>query len=861
MAANDDTARLLVSIEATQAKFEKQLAAIAKKAGDTAGSVEKSFQKANDNVARGFEQGSRRATAATRQSSAAVSNLSFQLNDIAMGLASGTSPFTIMVQQGSQVAQVFNGTGGGIVGAVKTLGGAFAQMVNPVSLASFALIGLTGAAVQYLTTLSSGVPEAEELLKEHANVIKSFDEAWGIAEKGVKQYSDAVKQVELQKLKDEFGSLQAAIKAAGADLAGEVLGISVDEFGGATKSVGDFQAALLLLERDIPDFREFSLEMAKIEGMTGIPANIRELAKQLRLSAQESLPLQEALEKTQERLNVIRVSGEQAKEAFAAMTAAALGMGTAGGDAVSTIAAKFNNELLPAITQAIQKTAEYAKNFSSLQEQVNKTPLGQLSPIFSGGGQFLNADELNTFRAGEEKYRIAGESAAAQMVKGFEGFIAKAKWDENAFRVGFGSDTVTRANGQIEKVTKDTIVTLADAQRDLERRLVEFQDGIQKAIGVDTWNSLNEAQQAALTSIAYNYGSLPKRIVSAIEGGGGAESIANAISALGSDNGGINKRRRNEEAQSFLSGTGISMSEAGLGGGKKTPAELFQGDVQQIQARIAALNAEYEAQARLNPLVNDYGYAVEKARIQQQLLSEAQRAGLEITPELRTQIEGLAENYAKASSASDKLKDSQQKAVDAAKQFSGLGQEVVGGFISDMRNGASAAEALSNALNKVLDKIIEIGLNSLFSGGGLLGGGGGAGGLLGGLLIPGILHKGGVAGSDGYGHSRSVSPSTFAGAKRYHTGGVAGLQPGEVPAILQRGEVVLPRGTKMGGQQAVQVQVGVSVDNDGQLQAYVKSVSQQEVASASPKIVSAANQQAPAAMAKYQRDKSGAEWR
>ncbi|MBD9569030.1 phage tail length tape measure family protein [Ensifer sp. ENS08] len=859
MAANDDTARLLVSIEATQAKFEKQLAAIARRAGDTAGNVEKSFQKANDNVARSFEQGSRRATTATRQSSAAVSNLSFQLNDIAMGLASGTSPFTIMVQQGSQVAQVFNGTGGGIVGAIKTLGGAFASMVSPVSLASFALIGLTGAAVQYLTTLNSGVPDSEALLKEHANVIKSFDEAWGIAEKGVKEYSDATKQVELQKLKDKFGDLAKTAESTFEDVTRGLRNIPASEFGGGD-IIDQTNRAMTLLEQQVPALREFAAEMVKLENAKDAPQPVREAAAEARKLAQELFPVQDALEETQRRLKQLNLTSEEGKAAFAAMTAAALGMGTAGGDAVSTIAGKFKNELLPAITQAIQKTAEYAKNFSSLQEQVNKTPLGQLSPIFSGGGQFLNADELNTFRAGEEKYRVAGESAAAQMVKGFEGFIAKAKWDENAFRVGFGSDTVTRANGQIEEVTKDTVVTLADAQRDLERRLVEFQDGIQKAIGVDTWNSLNEAQQAALTSIAYNYGSLPKRIVAAIESGGGAEAVANAISALGSDNGGINKRRRNEEAQSFLSGTGISMSEAGLGGGKKTPAELFQGDVQQIQARIAALNAEYEAQARLNPLVNDYGYAVEKARIQQQLLSEAQRAGLEITPELRTQIEGLAENYAKASSASDRLKDSQQKAVDAAKQFSGLGQEVVGGFISDMRNGASAAEALSNALNKVLDKIIEIGLNSLFSGGGLFGGGGG-GGLLGGFLIPGILHKGGVAGSDGYGHGRSVSPSTFAGAKRYHTGGVAGLQPGEVPAILQRGEVVLPRGTKMGGQQAVQVQVGVSVDNDGQLQAYVKSVSQQEVASASPKIVSAANQQAPAAVAKYQQQKAGGEWR
>lgn len=795
-ASTDDLARLLVSIEFTQKQSEKQLAAIAKRAGDTARGIEDKFQKANDNVGSSFQNTGKKVEASLGAQRAAVSNLSFQLNDIAMGLASGTSPFTIMVQQGSAVAQVFNGTGGGIVGAVKTLGSALAQVVSPVSLASFALIGLTGAAVQYLTTLNSGVPKTEEILKEHANVIRSFDEAWGVADKGVKQYSESAKQIELQKLTDKFGDLRSDIKAVGNALASEILGISIDEFGGATKSVEDFNSALKLLEQDVPDFRQFSLEMAKIENMKGLPDNVRELAKQLRLSAQESLPLQDALEETDRRLNVIRLSAEEAKAAFATLTSIAVGLGTEGGGAITTIASKVQNELLPAMAKAIEQVAVYAKNFGSLQEQVNKTTLGQLSPIFSGGGQFLNPDQYNTFRAGEEQYRMAGESAAAEMVKGFEGFITKAKWDRNAFRVGFGSDTVTRANGQIERVTKDTVVTLADAQRDLERRLVEFQDGIRSAIGVDTWNSLNEAQQAALTSIAYNYGELPKRIVSAIENGGGAESVAKAIAGLGSDNGGINKRRRSEEAQAFLRGTGISMSEAGLGTStKKTPADLFQGDVQQIQARIAALNAEFQAQSRLNPLIKDYGFAVEKAKIEQQLLAEAQKAGLTITPALQAQISTLAENYAQASAASEKLKESQQKTVETAKQFSGLGQEVVGGFISDLRNGVSEADALRNALNRVLDTVVELSLKSVFSGGL----GGGAGGLFGGMLIPGILHSGGVAGKDGYGHGRAVSPSTFAGAKRYHTGGVAGLQPGEVPAILQRGEVVIPKGSKMGG--------------------------------------------------------------
>jgi len=106
-----------------------------------------------------------------------------------------------------------------------------------------------------------------------------------------------------------------------------------------------------------------------------------------------------------------------------------------------------------------------------------------------------------------------------------------------------------------------------------------------------------------------------------------------------------------------------------------------------------------------------------------------------------------------------------------------------------------ATEALANALGKVADKLLEMALNSLFSGTGFRGGG-----LLGGILIPGILHSGGVAGKDGYGHGRAVSPSVFTGAKRYHRGGVVGLQPGEVPAILQKGEVVLPRGAKVSGE-------------------------------------------------------------
>jgi len=58
-------------------------------------------------------------------------------------------------------------------------------------------------------------------------------------------------------------------------------------------------------------------------------------------------------------------------------------------------------------------------------------------------------------------------------------------------------------------------------------------------------------------------------------------------------------------------------------------------------------------------------------------------------------------------------------------------------------------------------------------------------------IISSVFHDGGVAG--GGGRAMPVSPLVFAGATRYHSGGIAGLKADEVPAILQRGELVISR--------------------------------------------------------------------
>ena len=89
--------------------------------------------------------------------------------------------------------------------------------------------------------------------------------------------------------------------------------------------------------------------------------------------------------------------------------------------------------------------------------------------------------------------------------------------------------------------------------RDLQRRLsTEFLPKVIKAVGEENWLPLSEAQKSALASIAYNYGELPKRVVAAVKTGDPV-LVEAAIRSLQSDNNGVNKDRRNSEADLYMS--------------------------------------------------------------------------------------------------------------------------------------------------------------------------------------------------------------------------------------------------------------------------------------------------------------------
>lgn len=155
--------------------------------------------------------------------------------------------------------------------------------------------------------------------------------------------------------------------------------------------------------------------------------------------------------------------------------------------------------------------------------------------------------------------KISGSAIeqATGLLKNFEGFSNKAYWDVNAYRTGYGSDTITKADGTIVKVQKGMIINKEDAERDLARRTREFANTARQNVTANVWDKLSPNAQAALTSYAYNYGSL-KNSQSVVKAAarsaetGDMNYLANAIRNRQVDNNGVNAKRRNQEADYIL---------------------------------------------------------------------------------------------------------------------------------------------------------------------------------------------------------------------------------------------------------------------------------------------------------------------
>jgi tape measure domain-containing protein len=487
----------------------------------------------------------------------------------------------------------------------------------------------------------------------------------------------------------------------------------------------------------------------------------------------------------------------------------------------------------------------------------------------------------------------SGVEQSAALLRQREGFQPTAKWDVNAFRAGFGSDTTTLADGTIQKITEGMKVSVADANRDLIRRIGEFQDVIRGQVGKEKFASLDPQQQAVLTSVAYNYGSLPKEIAAAVREGS-AQDVSAAIRGRATDNNGVNSGRRNQEAYLYQASPQINAEantklveeELKAGERKQEQADQYHqrlGDTLELKRQEAELKKQEADTEQRRTLQEEINLSIAKAT------NDAKKAGTELTDAEKQKITEITTALYQVKAAEDaiaKAKKDQEEAegrintltqtrrdlleqmrfaletgntesYEALKaQLIGVETQLMSVIDAQIKfwetaadpEKAAAAIANLNTLKNSLGKVNETIILSSFNAGKLFGDnlisfadnflakiretgdvlgslkdafrqfasdfllqiaqmilkqailnalqaamGGGGGGVGGGILSAfgvGKAHTGGIAGSGL--QQTKASPAWFTNAVRYHTGGIAGLRPNEVPTILEKGEEVLP---------------------------------------------------------------------
>ena len=91
------------------------------------------------------------------------------------------------------------------------------------------------------------------------------------------------------------------------------------------------------------------------------------------------------------------------------------------------------------------------------------------------------------------------------------------------FRIGYGSDTITSTSGKVRRVKKGDIITKAEADADVKRRVTNIRRVIIRRcddVGLDYESIPDFRVQVVFIDCAYNYGTLWYDIIRSYKNGG-----------------------------------------------------------------------------------------------------------------------------------------------------------------------------------------------------------------------------------------------------------------------------------------------------------------------------------------------------
>lgn len=289
----------------------------------------------------------------------------------------------------------------------------------------------------------------------------------------------------------------------------------------------------------------------------------------------------------------------------------------------------------------------------------------------------------------------------------------------------------------------------------------------------------------------------------------------------------------------------------------KQPKQPKESDYERVtknlNERTETIKAETAAQAQLNPFVNDYGFAMEKARAKQELLNAAMKSKIPIDNQAIANMDEIATKLATATAESAKLAEAQEKMRQRLEAVKDASKDCTRTFIDGMIQGKNATEAAGDAIMRLGQRLLDAGLDAIYdkvftvqgsktSSGGFLGGigklfGFDDGGFTGngGKNDPaGIVHRGEYVFSQDAVKAIGVEnlEAMHSRLKGYSNGGLVGggIPAMRMPQIPTAASLRNMRDAKAQNT-GVHITFGFSADNNGNIKPFVEKVSQQIMSS------------------------------
>ncbi|WP_262027149.1 phage tail length tape measure family protein [Microvirga sp. Mcv34] len=479
MAEAVDMQRLVVSMEARFTTFNKELQKLT-------GSVEKETKKIGD-----------RFKSVNDNLQGQTANLAAQFQDIGVQLASGTSPLTVALQQGTQISAVLGETKGGAAGAVKALGSAFASVVSPISLATIGIIALGGAAIQYVAGMVSDTQTLDDRLKIHADLIKQIKDAYGEAAEGLEDYAKQSTAVLEVQTRASILKLQEDLTKLSKTLSRSLMQSPTLLPTNPTAGIMDVDTSTV--DQAVPKYQAFADAIRKLqdEAKNGEP-NIR--AFQAAISAIANA--NQSDKEIQKLAGELLAMSQQAYDVENALTTARRAIGLIGDVAAGQVGSvkELKNALSDLARIGLPTTGEFRAEEAYKRALENARTPGERA---QADNAYLEAQQRLRDREAEE----AAEKARREAERKSEQAARRAESDAERKREAYAQEITDIQNATRALELEFEMRGKSNVEREKARQIMQIENALQRE-GV----TLSGGQRATVEQLAESYAQMSEKL-------------------------------------------------------------------------------------------------------------------------------------------------------------------------------------------------------------------------------------------------------------------------------------------------------------------------------------------------------------